>query len=402
MLYRPEHFEPLTDEPWNEERVRERIRAIVADADAAYSPETLWRAHRWDVWGTEAPLKNLYIGAAGVVWALASLRRRGYGGALDLAAASERTLELWRKRTDFERGLTLPPQAKSALLTGESGILVVAWDLTRRREHADALFDHVAANVASETEDLMWGSPGTLLAAGAMHAWTGEERWADAWRDGAAALLERRDADGFWTQRGYGGERRGLSVPHGVAGNVAVLLGGGPLLGENERERLQRETAALYARTAVVEDGVANWPHPESRKRVNSVQWCHGAPGTVIATADYLDEELLLAGAELPWRTGPFGREKGSGLCHGTAGNGYAFLKAFERTGDELWLDRARRFAVHALGQVTRRGRQRRYSLWTGDVGTALFAADCIDARAEFPIVDSWAKTLSDDRAVQA
>ena len=82
-------------------------------------------------------------------------------------------------------------------------------------------------------------------------------------------------------------------------------------------------------------------------------------PGSSRLPCDYLDEELLLAGAELTWRAGPPGMEKGSGLCHGTAGNGYAFLKAFERTGDERWLDRARRFAVHALGPGrTSRGRR--------------------------------------------
>ena len=83
--------------------------------------------------------------------------------------------------------------------------------------------------------------------------------------------------------------------------------------------------------------------------------------------------------------------EKGPGICHGTAGNGYAFLKTFGRTGDERWLERARRFAVHALGQVerwrTRRGIGR-YSLWTGDLGAALFAADCLEARTAVPVVD--------------
>jgi hypothetical protein len=104
-----------------------------------------------------------------------------------------------------------------------------------------------------------------------------------------------------------------------------------------------------------------------------------------------MDEELLLAGAELIWQAGPHGDEKGHGLCHGTAGNGFALLKAFARTGDELWLDRARRFAVHALAQAERiaatNGR-RRYSLFTGDVGTALFAAACLDSDPRFPIFE--------------
>jgi Lanthionine synthetase C-like protein len=56
---------------------------------------------------------------------------------------------------------------------------------------------------------------------------------------------------------------------------------------------------------------------------------------------------MLLAGGELTWRAGPL--SKGSNLCHGTAGNGYAFLALFERTGDELWLERARAFAMHSV-----------------------------------------------------
>ena len=119
------------------------------------------------------------------------------------------------------------------------------------------------------------------------------------------------------------------------------------------------------------------------------LQWCDGAPGIVSAAAPYLDEQLLLGGAELTWCAGPPGMEKGSSICHGTAGNGYAFLKVFERTGDELWLGRARRFAVHALEQGKRRG-QGRYSLWTGDVGVALYAADCLESRSAYPALDSW------------
>ena len=100
---------------------------------------------------------------------------------------------------------------------------------------------------------------------------------------------------------------------------------------------------------------------------------------------------LLLAGAELIWRAGAHCDGKGHGLCHGTSGNGFALLKAFARTGNERWLERARRFAVHALAQAERiataNGR-RRYSLFTGDVGTALFAAACLDLDARFPIID--------------
>ena len=48
------------------------------------------------------------------------------------------------------------------------------------------------------------------------------------------------------------------------------------------------------------------------------------------------------------------------------------------------WLDRARRFAAHAIAQVERARAEHgmgRYSLWTGDLGIALYLADCVDGR---------------------
>ena len=63
-------------------------------------------------------------------------------------------------------------------------------------------------------------------------------------------------------------------------------------------------------------------------------------------------------------------------------------MRVFEHTGDERWLERARRFAMHALAQVKQR--DGRYSLWTGDVGVALYASDCIEGRSRFPVFESW------------
>ena len=116
----------------------------------------------------------------------------------------------------------------------------------------------------------------------------------------------------------------------------------------------------------------------------------HRRSGFLAGAWEYLDEELRSRGrAHLAG--GAHQDEKGHGLCHGTSGNGFALLKAFARTGDERWLERARRFAVHALAQAERiataNGRGR-YSLFTGDVGTALFAAACLDLDARYPIID--------------
>jgi lantibiotic modifying enzyme len=117
------------------------------------------------------------------------------------------------------------------------------------------------------------------------------------------------------------------------------------------------------------------------------VQWCHGAPGIITScTRAAIDHQptrdLLLGGGELTWHAGPLA--KGSTICHGTAGNALAFLELFQLTDDELWLDRARSFAMHALAQVRARraevGRGR-HSLFTGDVGVAAVLVQCIDGR---------------------
>jgi hypothetical protein len=366
VLYDPAAFEPLTGEPWDEARVRDGIAAIVADTDAAFDPEGLWPAQEWDAWEAVLPLKNLYVGASGVVFALDELRGRGFAEtSLDLSAIAVSSLERWRAEPDVVGDL--PEPRESALLTGETGILVVACRLGHPLE--DDLRARIGANLANEADDLMFGTPGTLLAALFMG-------WDALARESAAALMSRRDEDGFWTQRIWDVSFQGVGTVHGLAGNVRALL----QLDDPRNEALRSESAAALASVATREDGLANW-HGEGK-----LQWCAGAPGVVSAARDYLDEELLLAGAELVWRAGPHGREKGHGICHGTAGNGFALLAAFERTQDELWLERARRFAVHALAQAARMAG--RYSLFTGGVGTALYAAACLDADARYPLLE--------------
>ena len=386
MLYERAEFEPLTDEAWDPARVQDAIAAIVADADAAFDLQTLWPAHEWDGWEEPLPLKSLYVGAAGVIWALDALRRRGHAEtSIDLAEAALRTLELKRAAPDFAADEHYHP---GSLLCGETGPLLVAFTLAPDPVLADDLHALVRANLDNPTDDVNWGTPGTLLAALAMGDRTGEPRWEEAARESAGALRARRGDDGLWRQDD---DYRGLGTLHGAAGNTLALLR------VDEDGALAAETAAVLSRHAFREEGLANWPgtpRPQlARPRDGRIclQWCTGAPGVLAGAWEYLDEELLLAGAELIWQAGAHRDEKGHGLCHGTSGNGFALLKAFARTGDERWLERARRFAVHALGQAERLRTASgvgRYSLWTGDVGTALFAAACLDVDARYPIID--------------
>ena len=133
-------------------------------------------------------------------------------------------------------------------------------------------------NRDNEFEELLWGSPGTMLIAHAMHGWTGEQRWADAWRESAEALMGRRDEDGIWTQQLYGKPGRHLGPAHGLVGIVHALL----QVESEWSESLPRETAEVLAREAIVEDGLTTWPAsaggPLAPASGIRLQWCTVRP----------------------------------------------------------------------------------------------------------------------------
>jgi Lanthionine synthetase C-like protein len=368
MLFQKEAHEAVAGDPWSAERARAAIASIVADAEDAFDDG--WPTHERDAEGDDAVARfrtEVYTGGAGVVDALHRLARRGFVDLRrDYVSYLERSVEA---EPDF------PDQdSERSLWAGKTGIRLVLQRLAPSQTNLERVSELIAANERDERRELMWGSPGTILA--------GRELGLDV-----TASIEwlhgQRDPEGLWTQQLAGTATRYLGPAHGFAG-CALALGDFADVSETLRHH------------AVEEDGLVNWP-PVAGRRLDETgdgrirtQWCHGAPGIVATLAHMLDEELAVAGGELTWRAGPL--RKGASLCHGTAGNGYALLALLERTGDELWLERARAFAMHAAGQVERSrsayGRSR-YTLWTGDLGTALYLADCIDGRGKVPLPES-------------
>lgn len=388
MLFSPEYHESLVDRGWDEAWVRSRIDRIAADALDAVEGDGLWPVHPADHEDDSQFRKGLYLGAAGMVWGLHAL---GHDRPELIRGLHERYLA----EPDW-------PAAVPGYLMGEAGILLISQLLEPDAAAADLLEQSVRRNAGNESNELLWGAPGTMLAALAMHRLSGEERWADAWRASANELWVRwlpaaEPGCHLWTQQLYGDTTRYIGSGHGFASNVRSLWLGRQLLDAARVEELERRTVATATALAVRENGLANWPPTVGalahRGRIRT-QWCHGAPGMIIALASIACQDeaftaLLRAGGELTWRAGPL--SSGLGLCHGTAGNGLAFLALHERTGEQSWLDRARRFAVHALEQVERERERHgfgRYSLWTGDIGAAVTAASCLDERAGMPSLD--------------
>jgi hypothetical protein len=384
-LYDPARHEPLGDIEWDEGRARDGIATICRDAEAAFDPERLWPMHPRD-WEPGTPedgiMRGLYLGAAGMVHGLGRLARAGFHEpTLDHAAIADGLYEGWLESPD-------EPGVGPSLLAGSSGILLVTHRLSPSAETADLLAQEIAANVAHPSNELLLGAPGTMLVARAMRG----PRFEKLWKESARILLARQEEDGLWTQDLYGRPARCIGTGHGFAGNVRALMDAPEWLDvvvdEGGAATVEAWAVQTVKRFATREGELVNWA-PEPETRIDRVQWCHGSPGMLtslarLAPADGEYTALLEAGGELAWRVGPLARN--AGLCHGTGGNGFAFLALHDRTKDELWLDRARAFAAHALAQAGREDGW--YSLYTGDLGAALLAAACIDGDSRFPGID--------------
>jgi hypothetical protein len=394
MLFDARAHEPLLEAAWQPAEVEAAIRAIAHEAEEALRGPEWWPLHPLDAEeGDPDVVHGLYFGAAGVLWALHRLAQAGlHEPRRDYARLAEDVLESYLSRPEFDGPVP-------SLWMGEGGIALVAWLLSPAPSLVDRLAELVALEPVADTLELMWGSPGLLLIADAMLEHTGEHRWSSAWRAIADRLMLQWGAHvpGFWTQDLYGSTSEILGPAHGFAGVIGALARRPDLLPPDELA--PRTTAALSA-TAKREGGQANWPPAldqplEDESGAIRTQWCHGAPGIVASIAalpseDELDS-LLLAGGELTWAAGPL--RKGANLCHGTAGNGFALLKLFTRTGAEPWLERARRFAMHSAAQVVAARRhygRGRHSLWSGDLGTALYLHQCLAGTSEVPTIDSW------------
>jgi hypothetical protein len=388
-LHSPDAHEPCTDAAWDEERARRALDGIAADALRAFSPERLWPLHPLD---HDRPsdagrsLCGVYVGAAGVIWALAELGRAG-GPAEAVAGLDAR----------FQADPDDPGDPGPGLWVGRAGILGVADRLAPDPARRDELYAVLERNIGNPALDLTWGAPGSMLAAAAAERRSGEARFAGVWGRLADSVWDAWVQDGetgyrIWTQRLRGRDVRHVGPAHGLAGCVAALSGRRELLGDARWAELERDAVATVTALAVRDGEVANWPPVAGEGLVRNggirTQWCHGAPGIVatlagLAPGDAAFTALLAAGGELTWRAGPL--RKGAGLCHGTAGNGLAFLALHRRTGDPGWLERARRFGMHAIGQVERARAEHgtgRHSLWTGDPGVALYLRACIDPAA--------------------
>ncbi len=368
------------------------------DAETRFDAERYWPVHVLDrqAGATKQFETSLYDGACGVFWALHYLEAVG-AATLSRSYAAEWDRLLPRHGADLDESVD---RRRASFLLGDTPIHLMSFGVDETEERESALHALIAGNVEHPARELMLGSPGTMLAALFVYERTGNRRWSDLFRVAAGKLRTQlewsaRHRCSYWTQRAFGWQTTYLGAVHGFVGAAFPLIRGRHLLGPDEWSAWEGCIVDTVQRTADRAGPHANWrPLLDSTEVTQKklVQLCHGAPGFVVCLAGLPSaglDDLLLAAGETIWTAGPL--PKGSNLCHGTGGNGYALLKLYQRTRDSRWLDRARSFAMHGIAQTeedaSRHG-QMRYSLWTGDIGFAIYLWDCVRANAQFPTLD--------------
>lgn len=381
-LFDPGAHERVTQSRWDEQRARLTIERIVARTVHAYEPGRFWPRHPLDDYDSpSARDKGLWIGAAGVLWALDRLGA-GIGEA------------------NVYDGYLNDPETpgSTGLMMGELGVVLISWKLAPTADKEHRIAELVQTNMRNASHELFNGAPGAGLAALHVYETTAADQWRELWLQCADAVWEQFRVDpefGYriWVQYRHGRLLRSVGAGHGFASNVRSLLRGESLLAEARVRELKHAAAETVTALALEQDGLVNWPTAAdvywAEQFPSRVQWCHGAPGVItslwsLPRQERLDDLLHRAG-ELIWTSGPL--RKGSGLCHGTAGNGFALLALHRRFGDELWLDRAHAFATHAIEQLD--AADPRYSLWTGDLGVALYLQACLHGFDGIPSLDT-------------
>nr|ACO14699.1 LanC-like protein 1 [Caligus clemensi] len=168
-----------------------------------------------------------------------------------------------------------------------------------------------------------------------------------------------------------------LGAAHGYAGILSSLLRARSHLSPPQLDMIRGKIEELI----LLQYPSGNFPSSISSSNGDRlVHWCHGAPGFVdlyLLSYDTFQDHKYLQIADkcldVIWERGLL--KKGFGLCHGSAGNGYAFLLAYKATKNTTHLYRALRFAEWCSdfenpGVGTP---DRPYSLFEGLAGNAFF-----------------------------
>jgi serine/threonine-protein kinase len=365
-------------------------RAARRYRDAAVGAEAL----------TEPPLASLAYGAAGVAYFL--LRHARFGGGEPSLEAAAWWIARAEDARDLEGAYETPTGPLSAMPGGSSmhyaepGIWWVAAlvaaevDDGPRFRNAAARFASAAARAAGQPGDVAWGSAGLLLGCADLITTptnaciltplrvTGDRLALDL-----ADLAERDGAVSGETAIGF------LGAAHGWAGVAHALL------------RWSSATAvapppaalALLDRLIALRRPSGRWPVRAGSREVRR-GWCHGSAGWAQLWAlawQRTGDDRFLDLAEHAVADVVTADEDNASLCCGRAGEAYAALTLYGATGEERWLSAAHGLARDAA-RLADRDDTPPHRLFSGALGVALLETELEDpGHAAMPVYQAVA-----------
>ena len=357
--------------------------------------------------GVEPPSASVNFGAAGLALALLRIAQQREDGSLLAVADIWSHAALRDLQSPGATAFIAPDLEMSAELVGQvslyhssPGVLCVAAlvadaqaDEARRQQAVERF---VAAAAADDARgELVFGLSGALLGCGllldAVRSTPGDEERA---LRSLGDDLSRRLVDqlGRLPIIGDAADAGSLGVAHGYAGIFYSLLQWAEVANAAVPGDLQPRLDQLAGLAQPAGRGLA-WPVSSRRRNVDGMRatWCNGAAGHLhlwLLAYELLDDPRYLTLAEGAAWTSYEGPGTGGDLCCGAAGRAYALLRFFRQTGDRIWLDRAHELAEHAAKAIRTR-QLRRNSLYRGEVGVCLLAADLDDPdQARMPLFE--------------
>jgi eukaryotic-like serine/threonine-protein kinase len=357
------------------------------------------------------PTASVTSGAAGVALALlraAEVRSDGHALALaDLwsaaavaAAGETRATGLPDRRAfataDAERdGIDL---GTASLLHHASGVQVVRALVARARGDGRAEGQAVeafsaAAGVVGRETDVAFGLAGTLLGCSLFVESTSTN--VDLARPSAVGndLCDRLTAEVLGRPGPDGGPSgRRFGAAHGWAGELYAILRWSVLTDRTVSDALLDRIDSLAA-VGRPEGRARWWPINVGDPAVAgavAASWCTGAAGFVplwlLAARTLGEDRFTHLALQAGWAVFDDREPAVANLCCGLAGRAYALLALYRHTGDDAWRARAGLLGEQAAAV---HDRDRRLSLFKGEMGLALLAADLTDPDASsFPMYE--------------
>ena len=356
------------------------------------------------------PTASVMYGAAGIAYAL--LRLAEVKADAELLALAE----LWGMRATDAIGTTAaflhPAQGTDPQIFGTgsfyhnvagvyavAGFVAHAGDDAERSDWATNLFTAVV-DESTGSNDVLFGRAGQLIGCSLALERLPRGRGADQVRSAGQRLHDLMDEElQLAPALAECPEQVSLGAAHGWAGYLYALL-----LWSTVSQRKPPYPASCPGWTSSPRlvspvggqcTGRTGWARRSAGGPI-AASWCNGAAGHVflwtLAHQVFGMQRYLRLAQEAAW--GAFQQQTPAlnDLCCGLGGRAYALLCLYRHTGHAAWLARARRLgelAVQRIGTTT----LRRHSLYKGEVGVALLAADLLAPQhARMPLfeVEGW------------